>query len=130
MGVPQCARPTCFSRFSSSASSSTPASLMLDSGIFTCITPGYYAVSFSAHAVVTSKGQQILYLYKNGAQLPESVWHFGTSTGISLGVTGSRMLILHMDTGDTLELRMTDGEDISFITLNIELVGLGFDLNV
>ena len=35
-----------------------------------------------------------------------------------------------MDTGDTLELRMTDGEDISFITLNIELVGSGFDLNV
>ena len=35
-----------------------------------------------------------------------------------------------MDTEDTLELRMTDGEDISFITLNIELVGLGFDLNV
>lgn len=67
--------------------------LDLDSGIFTCITPGYYAVSFSAHAVVTSEGQQILYLYKNGAQLPESVWHFGTSTGISLGVTGSRMLV-------------------------------------
>ena len=34
-----------------------------------------------------------------------------------------------MDTGDTLELRMTDGEDIKWITLNIELVGLGFDLN-
>ena len=29
--------------------------LDLDSGIFTCITPGYYAVSFSAHAVVTSE---------------------------------------------------------------------------
>ena len=35
--------------------------------------------------------------------------------------------ILHVDTGDTLELRMTDGDYIADITLNIELVGLGFD---
>ena len=35
--------------------------------------------------------------------------------------------ILHMDTGDTLELRMTDGQYIMKISLNIELIGLGFD---
>ena len=35
--------------------------------------------------------------------------------------------ILHMDAGDTLELRMTSGDYIKQITLNIELIGLGFD---
>ena len=35
--------------------------------------------------------------------------------------------ILHMDDGDTLELRMTQGDYISQIILNIELIGLGFD---
>ena len=38
--------------------------------------------------------------------------------------------ILHLDAGDTLELRMTDGNYISHITLNIELTGLGFDYHV
>ena len=35
--------------------------------------------------------------------------------------------ILHMDYGDTLELRMTQGDYIGYITFNIELTGLGFD---
>ena len=35
--------------------------------------------------------------------------------------------ILHLDEGDTLELRMTGGNYIGGITLNIELIGLGFD---
>ena len=63
------------------------------------------------------------------------------------GVTGSRILvsillkmyeschmncnhhfqILHMDAGDNLELRMTSGDGVGYITLNIELTGLGFD---
>ena len=33
--------------------------------------------------------------------------------------------ILHMDAGDTLELRMTSGDYINQITLNIELIGSG-----
>ena len=32
-----------------------------------------------------------------------------------------------MDAGDTLELKMTHGQYIDRITLNIELSGLGFD---
>ena len=35
--------------------------------------------------------------------------------------------ILHMDAGDILELRMTQGDYIIEITLNIVLSGLGFD---
>ena len=32
-----------------------------------------------------------------------------------------------MDAGDTLELRMTEGDLVGKITFNIELSGLGFD---
>ena len=32
-----------------------------------------------------------------------------------------------MDEGDSLELRMANGNHIREITLNIELIGLGFD---
>ena len=42
-------------------------------------------------------------------------------------VKSPSLQILHMDSGDTLELRMTEGEYIDRITLNIELIGLGFD---
>ena len=69
------------------------AILNLDSGIFTCLTPGYYTVTISAHAVVSTSGSQLLFLYKNGAMLPESEWHFGTNNGVDLEVTASRMLV-------------------------------------
>merc|ERR1712037_145840 len=100
--------------------------LDLDSGIFTCFTTGYYTVSFSAYASVgNAHGSPFLYLYKNDVQLPESIWVFGSDAlndiG-NIGVTGSRILILHMDAGDTLELRLTGGTFISLITFNIELI--------
>merc|ERR1719400_1185512 len=105
--------------------------LDLDSGVFTCFTPGYYSVSYSAYAR-SGPGYtyQDIFMYKNGLQLPESFWHFGQNDGAlrdNVGVTCSRILILHLDAGDTLELRMTAGELISQVTLNIELTGLGFD---
>merc|ERR1712212_44196 len=104
--------------------------LDLDSGVFTCFTPGYYTVSFSAHGVVEPDlPKPTLYLYMNGSELPESKWYLTHNGAVDtyVGVTGSRVLILHMDAGDTLELRMTEGNYISQITLNIELIGLGFD---
>ena len=128
--------------------------LDLDSGVFTCLTPGYYTVSYSAYARSgPDYTYQDIFMYKNGLQLPESFWHFGQNDGAlrdNVGVTCSRILvcafpyndnvdtqvvicqtihpqILHLDAGDTLELRMTAGELISQVTLNIELTGLGFD---
>ena len=125
--------------------------LDLDSGVFTCLTSGYYHVSFSAWTNVgPSHGYEYLYLYKNSIELPESFWFFGSAGGAQIndnfGVTGSRVVvsdcvfvckqsnvksqfpqILHMDAGDTLELRITEGDIIGYITLNIELIGLGFD---
>ena len=35
--------------------------------------------------------------------------------------------ILHMDAGDTLELRIVHADYVHSITFNIELTGLGFD---
>ena len=129
--------------------------LDLDSGIFTCFTPGYYQVSFSAFSAVGPNytDYQYLYLYKNGTELPESICEFWTGNGegdlnADVGGTHTRNLvsnllemfawklmskckitflqILHLDAGDTLELRMAEGS-IRSITLNIELIGLGFD---
>merc|ERR1712192_1515 len=105
--------------------------LDLNSGVFTCITPGYYTVSYSLYgAVGASNGGISLYLYKNGLKLPESHWSFFLDSGAlndDVGSVGSRIVILHLDVGDTLELRMTSGDYIREITLNIELTGLGFD---
>merc|ERR1711990_1320048 len=67
--------------------------LDLDSGIFTCLTPGYYTVSFSAYGVVGPVDANIyLYLYKNGSQLPESGWFIAENPGAlnnAVGVTSS-----------------------------------------
>jgi len=104
--------------------------LNLDSGLFTCFTPGYYSVSFSAHATIRPGDlPATLFLYMNDTQLPESKWYLSHNFAVDtwVGVTGSRIVILHMEAGDILELRMTAGEDIKQITLNIELIGLGFD---
>merc|ERR1712192_143772 len=74
--------------------------LDLDSGVFTCVTPGYYTISFSAFAISgpDNFGGQ-LYLYRNHAELPESFWRVAANPGLNdnVGVTSSRILILHLD---------------------------------
>merc|ERR1712181_62442 len=101
--------------------------LDLDTGVFTCVTPGYYTVSFSAYSHVGhSFDSRVLCLYKNGIEVAESRWLLSThSVDVNdwIAVTGSRIVILQMDMGDTLELRMTQGNYVEFITLNIELSG-------
>ena len=70
----------------------------LDSGVFTCLTPGYYTVSFSAYGLVGPNYDYIdMYLYKNGIQIPESGWYFGGASSASdandAGVVGSRIVV-------------------------------------
>ena len=71
--------------------------LDLDSGIFTCLTPGFYEVSFSAYGEVgpTDENQQSLYLYKNDNRVDGSywTWFFGSSQTEYVGVIGSRILV-------------------------------------
>ena len=76
--------------------------LDLDSGIFTCFTPGYYTVSFSANGAMGPEfDHQYLYLNKNGVDLPESRWSFwtnqhGASLNDNIGVTSSRILVSNL----------------------------------
>ena len=73
----------------------------LDTGIFTCLTPGYYSVSFSALGVAgPTFGDKLnhshLYLYKNGLKLDESHWVLGDDNqndNESIGVTSSRIVV-------------------------------------
>ena len=74
--------------------------LDLDSGIFTCITPGYYTVSFSGYGHVGPDYGAIidLSLYKNGIYLPGSRWQMwgGFESWDSygkIGAMGSRILV-------------------------------------
>ena len=71
--------------------------LDLDSGVFTCFTPGYYTVSFSAYAQTGKNyaGNRDLFLYKNGLQLPESKWRCDGGSDLNglVAVTGSRILV-------------------------------------
>ena len=68
--------------------------LNLDSGVFTCFTPGYYTVSFSVSGITGfNYGAQTLHLYKNGKHLTESTWWFGTSDNVEIEVTSSRILV-------------------------------------
>ena len=79
----------------------------LDSGTFTCLTPGYYTVSFSAHTFLYNGDQRnTLYLYKNGVQLPESYWRFESTSGAlnnDLEVTGTRILVRKLDNAITTD---------------------------
>ena len=72
--------------------------LDLDSGIFTCFTPGFYTVSFCASTA--SLGEYVwLYLYKNGEKLPESEWYFGGGIVGDYGyraTTSSRILVSNL----------------------------------
>ena len=70
--------------------------LDLDSGVFTCFTPGFYTVSFTAYGQVGPHHiPQDLFLYKNGAKLSESRWFIATNHALNdqVGVTGSRILV-------------------------------------
>ena len=72
----------------------------LDTGIFTCLTPGYYSVSFSALGIAgptfADNNHSQLYLYKNGIKLVESHWVLGNDNGNDneeMGVTSSRIVV-------------------------------------
>ena len=74
----------------------------LDSGVFTCFTPGFYTVSFSAYGLAGADyGPQQLFLYKNGLKLPESGCSFFAGSafhhqGQNIAMTGSRILVSYL----------------------------------
>ena len=74
--------------------------LDLDSGIFTCFTPGFYTVSFSAYcAIGPNYGDIFLFLYKNGFNLPESKAFLGEASNAvndNIRVTVSHILVSNL----------------------------------
>ena len=78
--------------------------LDLDSGVFSCVTPGYYTVSFSAYSHVGhSFDSRVLCLYKNGIEVAESRWMLSThSSAVNdwIAVTGSRIVVSRTPLGN------------------------------
>ena len=79
--------------------------LDLDSGVFTCIIPGFYTVSYSAISYLkvsidiglTHIGINRMQLFKNNEDLVESVWGFATygkPLDSQMAMTGTRTLVL------------------------------------
>jgi len=105
----------------------------LHSGVFTCFTPGLYTVSFSAFVDIGPNHDNIeLSLYINDREVPASKAVLGQALNpqSNMWVTVSRMLIIHMNAGDNLDLRISNGDwdhgngnYVSDVTLNIELIG-------
>jgi len=63
--------------------------------------------------------RQDVFLYKNGS----SVLKIALLSSMSSDLSALAFWMLHLDAGDTLQLRLTIGEQIEDITLNIELTG-------
>jgi len=98
--------------------------LDLDSGVFTCFIPGFYTVSFTGSGMLGPAYDNVFFhLFKNGLIVLESEINFRGAISDDIGVSISRILILHMDAGDKLDLRMTKGTYAHGVTLNIELIG-------
>ena len=70
--------------------------LELNTGIFTCTTPGYYTVSFSIYTTMGPDHDQHLFLYKNGMEVPDSrmMWYADPDALTDfIGVTSSRIVV-------------------------------------
>ena len=70
--------------------------LELNTGIFTCTTPGYYTVSFSVYTTMGPDHDQHLFLYKNGMEVPGSrmMWYADPDALTDfIGVTSSRIVV-------------------------------------
>jgi len=99
--------------------------LDLATGVFTCLTPGQYTITYSGQSVLNPGERNIIYLYVNGAQIWESRYIDYTDSGLGGWITtqGSRSLILHLGLGHTLELRTdTLTGTIWHLILNISLM--------
>ena len=75
-------------------------------------------------------------LYKNGTYIGATGSRIVVSNPSELfgwklpNVKSTFLQIPHLDAGDTVELRITEGYYVHSISLNIQLTGLGFDFHV
>merc|ERR1712133_284854 len=83
----------------------------IQTGIFTAFTSGYYIITYSAVADIHVQEITSMYLYHNGMQVEESFFTSNMGVGGSgnyIFDQGSKTVILHLLSGDTLDLRTTE----------------------
>merc|ERR1712080_545872 len=88
----------------------------ISSGQFTCLTAGYYTVTFSGHAAVEPDEVVNIFINHNGERVYESRWwsYSSTANGGLIVDQGSKTVILHLAVGDTLELATTTCDGIIY----------------
>merc|ERR1712080_306621 len=78
--------------------------LDITTGQFTCLTAGHYTVTFSGYVGLHPGEDVYTFIYHNGEQVKESVWHSPVgSTGGYMYDQGARTVIMHLSVGDTLD---------------------------
>jgi len=84
--------------------------LDLGTGVYTCLTAGYYTITMSGWAGMNPSEEVSSFLYRNGEKVEASRWHTYTSNNNGGWVLdqGSRTVILHMSYNDKLEWRADD----------------------
>lgn len=99
------------SNFSSSGGA---GSLDPDTGLFQCVTPGYYLVALSGWAELDPGEWALSALYRNGQFVEGSQWesHYRLSEGQAsfLRDQGARTLIVELGAGDILQWRTREHE--------------------
>merc|ERR1712150_468892 len=77
-------------------------------GFFRAGYPGTWRISVSMRSALNVGETSIVYIYHNGQKIEDSrfftrVWY--TASGSVVDSMGSRTLLIHLDTGDTVSLR-------------------------
>jgi len=94
------------------------ADVNLGTGVFTAGFPGTYTVTWAL--IADNDVNNHIYLSKNGERIDESHQESassGSTWNFNLGV---RTLLLHLDTGDTLDLTHS-GDDLLYVTFCVSL---------
>ena len=109
-GIMATSKEISYSKLLYSSSNVEGAGLDISSGVFSAGYPGTYTATWSLQARDdTGDGFMDIYLRKNAKTIEESL-HRSLYTGSEgyLADNGGRTMVLHLDTGDTLDLYCQD----------------------
>merc|ERR1711934_942681 len=84
------------------------ADMNLGTGVFTCLTPGFYTITYSGISGLQPAEETHIYLYLNGHRVAGSLLEQDMNpdtVGNYERLQGSRTLILNLDVNDTVEVR-------------------------
>ena len=69
--------------------------MSLETGIYTCLTPGFYKISYSGYSRLLPGQETRVQMYHNGVPVDGSLWkqRVSSDAGALTGVQGSRTLV-------------------------------------